>query len=211
MKFILLINVKMPTIVGILTFISMINTASERLKARNFLYLSVLKIKDKVWFWWTKINRNRSISGHLSVIKWRNLTWWESYLNTRLSEDTQIASVLWQQWVKALARLSSCAVSSNPLTACHCIKYLNRWITFYMLGNFPCFFCPLLTYFKVTLFKKKKIQERYQSVKWSGSRLGPTFCWAWSGSKTVGKDYQWMIKSPLTGKELISGDGFIHG
>ena len=35
-KFILLINVKMPTIVGILTFISMINTTSERLKARNF-------------------------------------------------------------------------------------------------------------------------------------------------------------------------------
>ena len=36
MKFILLINVKMPTVVGILTFISMINTTSERLKARNF-------------------------------------------------------------------------------------------------------------------------------------------------------------------------------
>ena len=35
-KFILLINVKMPTIVGILTFISMINTSSERLNARNF-------------------------------------------------------------------------------------------------------------------------------------------------------------------------------
>ena len=35
-KFILLINVKMPTIVGILTFISMINTTPERLKARNF-------------------------------------------------------------------------------------------------------------------------------------------------------------------------------
>ena len=36
-------NVKMPTIVGILTFISMINTISERLKARNFficLYFS---------------------------------------------------------------------------------------------------------------------------------------------------------------------------
>ena len=43
MKFILLINVKMPTIVGILTFISIINTTSERLKARNFficLYFS---------------------------------------------------------------------------------------------------------------------------------------------------------------------------
>ena len=35
-KFILLINVKMPTVVGILTFISMINTSYERLKARNF-------------------------------------------------------------------------------------------------------------------------------------------------------------------------------
>ena len=35
-EFILLINVKMPTNVGILTFISMINTALERLKARNF-------------------------------------------------------------------------------------------------------------------------------------------------------------------------------
>ena len=36
-KFILLINVKMPTIVGILTFIIMINTTSQRLKARNFI------------------------------------------------------------------------------------------------------------------------------------------------------------------------------
>ena len=34
-KFILLINVKIPTIVGILISISMINTTSERLKARN--------------------------------------------------------------------------------------------------------------------------------------------------------------------------------
>ena len=35
-KFILLISVKMPTIVGILTFISMMNTTYERLKAINF-------------------------------------------------------------------------------------------------------------------------------------------------------------------------------
>ena len=35
-EFILLINIKMPTIVGILTFISKINTTSERLNARNF-------------------------------------------------------------------------------------------------------------------------------------------------------------------------------
>ena len=37
-KFILLINVKMPTIVGILTFISRINTTSECLKARNVFF-----------------------------------------------------------------------------------------------------------------------------------------------------------------------------
>ena len=35
-KFILLINVKMPTIVGILTFISMIKTTFERFNARSF-------------------------------------------------------------------------------------------------------------------------------------------------------------------------------
>ena len=39
MKVIMLINVKMPTIVGILTVIIMINTTSERLKAiRFFIY-----------------------------------------------------------------------------------------------------------------------------------------------------------------------------
>ena len=40
-KFILLMNVKMPTFVGILTFISMINTASRSLKIKRLLYLSV--------------------------------------------------------------------------------------------------------------------------------------------------------------------------
>ena len=46
-KLILLINVKMPTIVCILTFISMINTTSETLKARNFFirrYLSFYEL-----------------------------------------------------------------------------------------------------------------------------------------------------------------------
>ena len=42
-KFILLINIKMPTIVGILTFISMINTTSERLKAKLTSYLLVFE------------------------------------------------------------------------------------------------------------------------------------------------------------------------
>ena len=43
-KFIRRINIKMPTIIGNLTFISMINTTSGRFKARNFFicrYFSV--------------------------------------------------------------------------------------------------------------------------------------------------------------------------
>ena len=40
MKFIMHINVKMPTLVGILKFICMINTISESLKARKvFIFL----------------------------------------------------------------------------------------------------------------------------------------------------------------------------
>ena len=42
MNFIILINVKMPTIVGILTFISMINATSESLKAKKLLFFSIL-------------------------------------------------------------------------------------------------------------------------------------------------------------------------
>ena len=49
-KFILLINVKMPTIVGILTFISMINTTSERLKARNFYNCRHLSFYEQMKF-----------------------------------------------------------------------------------------------------------------------------------------------------------------
>ena len=59
-KFILLINVKMPTIVGIFTFISMINTTSERLKARNvfiyryFSFYEQLKFRAQLSWAWKK-------------------------------------------------------------------------------------------------------------------------------------------------------------
>ena len=49
-KFILLINVKMPTIVGILTFISMINTTSEILRARNFLICQYFSFLEQLKF-----------------------------------------------------------------------------------------------------------------------------------------------------------------
>ena len=41
-KFILLITVKMSTIVGILTFISMIDTTTESLKARKSVFCGIL-------------------------------------------------------------------------------------------------------------------------------------------------------------------------
>ena len=49
-KCILLINVKMQTIVGILTFISRINTISERLKAKNFFICRYLSFYEQLKF-----------------------------------------------------------------------------------------------------------------------------------------------------------------
>ena len=46
---IMLINVKMPTIVGILTIISIINTTSQRLKARNFFICQYLSFYEFVF------------------------------------------------------------------------------------------------------------------------------------------------------------------
>ena len=49
-KFILLINVKMPTTVGILTFIRMINTTSERLETRNFFLCLYFSFYEQLTF-----------------------------------------------------------------------------------------------------------------------------------------------------------------
>ena len=49
-KFILLIYVKMPTIDGILIFISMINTASESFKARSFFKLHNFTLIEQLKF-----------------------------------------------------------------------------------------------------------------------------------------------------------------
>ena len=47
-KFILLINVKMPTIVGILIFFSMINTTAEHLKARKVFTFKHFRFYDQL-------------------------------------------------------------------------------------------------------------------------------------------------------------------
>ena len=49
-KFILLINVKISTIVDILTFISMINTTSERFKERNFFICRYFSVNEQLKF-----------------------------------------------------------------------------------------------------------------------------------------------------------------
>ena len=49
-KFILLINVKLPTSIGILTFISMVNTRSERLKARYFFICQYFSFNEQLNF-----------------------------------------------------------------------------------------------------------------------------------------------------------------
>ena len=41
---------KMPTIAGILTFISMINTKSERLKAKNFFICRYFRFDEQLKF-----------------------------------------------------------------------------------------------------------------------------------------------------------------
>ena len=50
MKFIMLINVKMPTKVGILTFISMINTTSEGLKVGSVFIFQNFGVHDHLKF-----------------------------------------------------------------------------------------------------------------------------------------------------------------
>ena len=50
MKFIMLINVKMPTIVGILTLNDMINTTSESLNIREVLFINILVLVSSLIF-----------------------------------------------------------------------------------------------------------------------------------------------------------------
>ena len=70
----------------------------HRHQTLKFSYNFKAKVKVPIWIWWTKIDGNLSILGRLSVIKWRNWTWWESYLNAGISDETQVAVVVWLQW-----------------------------------------------------------------------------------------------------------------
>ena len=64
------------------------------------------------------------------------------------------------------------------------------------LGNFSCFCCCLLTFFKIDISKKFN-----QSAKHVGSRSGPTKCQSWSGSKLFAKVISRRQKLPLARKD----------
>ena len=84
MKFILLIKVKMPTICGILTFISMINTTSERPKHKTLLYFSFneqLKFRAQLsWAWITFYNLGAWLCNQTRY--WLHYRVWLSYTCT---------------------------------------------------------------------------------------------------------------------------------
>ena len=65
-------------------------------------------------------------------------------------------------------------------------------------GKFSRLFCHLLTLSKVNIFKKF-YHEQYKSVKWFGSRSGPTVLSGLISLQTVSKDYQQMT---LVGKRV---------
>ena len=79
-KFILLINVKMPT-----TLISMINTTSERLKARNFFICRYFGVNEQVKFraqlsWsWKKLHNLQSLTNGQCPIKWTLHEYWRHW------------------------------------------------------------------------------------------------------------------------------------
>ena len=79
MKFILLINVKMPTIVGILTFMSRINTSYERLKVRN-TYFSILVFMNTLYLMLSWVGHEKKLYDlgasicSIKCIQWQNVT-----------------------------------------------------------------------------------------------------------------------------------------
>ena len=77
--------------------------------------------------------------------------------------------------------------------------------TLCMLGNFSCFCCRLLTFFKINFFKK--FFQKHISVKWLGYRTELNFCQSLSGSKLIAKIISRRPKSPLARKGLMGERG----
>ena len=68
-ELILLINIKMPTIVGIFTFISIIITTSKRLKARNSLCVDILVFINSWNFVLSSVEHEKSLITSRPVLR----------------------------------------------------------------------------------------------------------------------------------------------
>ena len=81
------------------------------------------------------------------------------------------------------------------------------YLSICMLGNCPCFYFRLMTFFKIKFFlKKKNTQDHHRSIKQFGSRSRPTFCWSSSGLKNVCK--RLLAKLSTGMQRVITGKYF---
>ena len=82
--------------------------------------------------------------------------------------------------------------------------------TFCMLGNFSCFCCRLLTFFKIDFFEKflQELPSECQTV-WIQIRTDILSVLIWV--QTVCRGYQQMTKSPLARNEILERPFYMQG
>ena len=103
-------------------------------------------------------------------------------LSHSLSSYPMVGPALMSSQKQTQSSINVCCfpISYSLFYAFH--KYpLSDYLTLCMLDNFSCCCCRLLTFFKINFFRNTI------SVKWFGSRIGPTICWSSFGSKLFAK------------------------
>ena len=109
---------------------------------------------------------------------------------------TFIYLFIFLRWAQSL-QLTRCVLNGYP-----------RPIVF-TLNSLHAFFLSFMGFLLKSNFFKEILQEYHQSVKQFGSRSGPTFCWAWSGSKLFAKVISRRQKSPPAGKDWEAWENFL--
>ena len=147
----MLINVKMPTIVGILTFMSRINFMLSWVEhGKSFItFGQVLSREIKC-----------PAQGHNTVTSQSQVK--QSTIDQPLcfpSKLIYLMSWAWPMFRWRNKRIHKCNSELRLSLSCHVIPF-----SLCMLGNFSCLYCCLLTFFKSYIFKTL-FQEHYQCQK----------------------------------------------
>ena len=137
-----MINVKMPTIVGILTFISMINTTSERLKARNFFIHRLFFVYISSWNFvlrWVEHEKSFTTSGPGSKLFAKFISRWKKLLLARKGPRKSKSPE--QLWLDHLAvdlqpHCQSPALHQVSSHSEYWNKYILTWTT--LVGSSSC-------------------------------------------------------------------------